>query len=980
MRSQESTFPKKITLIQALTAAAAAVFSMFALLYSLSDVFYGQKAHFSQLISSVTIWRGYPKQVDLTIVHALLIGLPILFVLFLLLEWFWMEKVPDGKKSGICFLSAYFAALWMIFADKPVGQEYVFLVIFLAMAYSICPSEHYMELVAQVLLMAAAFAALFVIANVRIREAGLIWGVFGQMALGIFGFMMVFAAFLAKTKEGRGMVATLASFAPFVIALSPLGMFRFWYVYKAAEGMDYMPLFASGRWKWLCVLMAVLGVAYLAFRRKQGIKGPDYAGVLPALVMLRIYSLPEGVMSIDYFHNGEILLPMQQLLSFGKLPYRDLIPIHGFCDYYYGVINFLFFDNTYLSLNAAKCLGDLFMGLFYAGLLYVVLKKRLPKETAGPLSLLLIWLVLPYLISAGMRYVFLFALFLVCFCMDYESGLTFCLRWLCFSILAIAWNPSIGGAGAMAFCPLALYRFVKGGGKELMGAFVGKEKKTLLSLGAHLLLGICFIPIFLGIVSYLADNAATTVEANGMEMITDLKKAASYFVPGLVGEQGAFFMMAFAGLFVLLILCFGALKKEEGMRGRFFVLLIFFYVIAEYSYVRFDEGLRTTVLGAFGLLLLVLLYMGQEKEKKGIGYAALLLLLWLVAPAPFLSASENEIMGKIPESTTLTVMGKETQDPIVYLQGESADLPDLGTGFLSANALQNLQNIKTVMDGCGEEVLDLTNAVAYEVIFDKALVMPYTSAYNISNNRMQKNAIALLEEKKPGYILIAPGITFDEAPMSLRCIFLYQKIRRMGYRPYKYENVIYMVRSDLENPVPGSEDGQEAFAQAMHKTDLGFLPSVWGSSMAEPGIAQMLSYKELSYRLEKTDTGIRILFDSPVSPEAFDMLRLNRKAETPKEQGAAEQMADAEEKEQELTMTILTEEKDGGALQEEKTEPETETENEGIKWKWKAGEKMLLPLCTSPYYTDAQGILGFEIEGPVEMESAEFYGLQMQEQ
>ncbi|MCR5281996.1 MAG: hypothetical protein K6E18_01385, partial [Lachnospiraceae bacterium] len=725
MRSQESTFLKKITLLQALTAAAAAVFSMFALLYSLSGIIYGKKAHFSQLISSVTIWRGYPKQVDLTIVHALLIGLPVLFVLFLLLEWFWMEKVPEGKKSGLFFLGGYFAALWMIFADKSVGQEYVFLVIVLALAYCMVGSaQTFVTLSAEVLLITSAFAGLFWIANLKLREAGLIWGVFGQMALGIFGLILILAAFMAKTKQGRAMITSLASFAPFLIALSPIGMFRFWYVYKAPEGMDYMPLFASGRWKLLCILMAMAGAAVLALRRKKGVSGPDYAAVLPGLVMLRMYSLPEGVMSIDYFHNGEILLPMQQLVSFGKLPYRDLIPIHGFCDYYYGLINYLLFDNTYLSLNAAKCVGDLFMALFYALLLYVVLKKRLPKETAGALGLLLIWLVLPYLITAGMRYVFLFALFLVCFCIEYESSLTFCLRWLCFSILAIAWNPSIGGAGALAFCPLALYRFVKGGGKELAGAFVTKEKKTLLSLGAHLLLGLCFIPVFLGILSYLADNAATTVEANGMEMITDLKQAASYFVPGLVGEQGTFFMTAFAGLLVLLLVCFAALKSEQGMRGRFVTLLLFFYVIAEYSYVRFDEGLRTTVLGAFGCLLLVLLYIGREDGRRGIGFAMLLLFLWLSAPAPFLSASENEIIGRIPESTLLSVMGKETEDPVVYLQGESAELPKLGCGFLSANALQNLQNIRTVLDACGEDVLDLTNAVGYEVIFDKALVMP----------------------------------------------------------------------------------------------------------------------------------------------------------------------------------------------------------------------------------------------------------------
>ncbi|MCR5282681.1 MAG: hypothetical protein K6E18_04875, partial [Lachnospiraceae bacterium] len=299
-------------------------------------------------------------------------------------------------------------------------------------------------------------------------------------------------------------------------------------------------------------------------------------------------------------------------------------------------------------------------------------------------------------------------------------------------------------------------------------------------------------------------------------------------------------------------------------------------------------------------------------------------------------------------------------------------------GFLSANALQNLQNIRTVLDACGEDVLDLTNAVGYEVIFDKALVMPYTSAYNISNNRMQKEAVMRLEEKKPACILIAPGITFDEAPLSLRCIFLYQKILQMGYRPFRYENVIYMLRADLENPVPGSQDGQEAFAQAMHKTDLGYLPAIWGSSMAEPGIADVLSRQDISCRIEQADTGVRILFDSPISHEAFDMLRLNLENKGAGEavlEQAVEDGASAEE-ETELTMTILTEKDGEPAAGEGSEDPETE-ENEGVRWKWKLSEQMLLPLSASPRFSNESRIRGFEIKGDFALGSAEFYRLEM---
>ena len=78
-----------------------------------------------------------------------------------------------------------------------------------------------------------------------------------------------------------------------------------------------MELFYSGRWKYFCILLTLLLLiwAYFSSRKESRI----YPTTFVMAAMLRVFTQPEGLLSMDYFHNGEITLPMQQLMSYHKL-------------------------------------------------------------------------------------------------------------------------------------------------------------------------------------------------------------------------------------------------------------------------------------------------------------------------------------------------------------------------------------------------------------------------------------------------------------------------------------------------------------------------------------------------------------------------------------------------------------------------------------------------------------------------------------
>lgn len=898
------------------TGVWAAVFcclTLFSIVAACVPTWYDKLPKVSEFICGQVLWTGYAKQSDLQLVKCILVGLPVLYLFFMCLFCLIRQKGNPDRVTCVLFGSGYLGCLLLGMVRPEIGWQYGLIFVLFVLGYYLGRGDKRGLLVMTDLRKALygavygtlSFLTVLFVMSFALSSVASLWQTYSYVAEVLFAVLfLLFAALWGKTDALIDKMRWLQVCFPFVL----LGMIHFRYAYEGQT--DLMELFYSGRWKLFCLGFAVMLSAICIWQllhRRSAITVSTFVIV----AMLRVFTQPDGILNIDFFHNGELSLPMQQLSSYGRLPYQGLVPIHGMCDYFFGAIDALFFDGSYLALNAAKVVGNILMAAFLAVIIYYFVSGHLQ-------GLFVVYLFMPYLIqTAGMRYLFLFTMFFVLFSTRMRDGVWHLYAWILLSIFATAWNASIGGAAAIAFLPVVLYRCIKKMPGQCKALLQGKKSRKALTFSAWLFLlclGIAYIPMFLQIVVYLVDNTGTTLYVNGMEMFQDLAQAAGDLVPGIVGTHGSFFLVSF-GFVIPLLLClyFAFEKGGEDAREYFVTLLCCFFVLINYAFVRFDEGLRATVMGVFFTLivLVALLYDRGERAWKrqdrkelsticGCYAACLFVLLHLMGTSPGLTSESLSLKCDVPGEIETTIRGQQVKDPVVYVTGESVQMPGLGCGFVQGNTLASLQNLQYVLGrqlAEGETCLDLTNEIACNVIFDRDNFWSFTSAYNVSNERMQKKAIQILAGGLPDLILAAPAIVFDETPFSLRCPILYQYLMEQGYRPYKYQNVIYLCR---ENMVEEAKEDEWSFAELMHKKNLGYLPAIWGSSIEA---RQQLAKVELPCQIMQTEQGITIRFQRPVSGKDLTMLLLQLPLER-KAERTEETVATGTEKAEETVITV----------------------------------------------------------------------------
>ena len=844
---------------------------------------YGQEMKYEEFVTGLTTWSGYPKKADMQVVQLFLLGTPACFFLF---QWILKkgESFLEEQKKVFQFLKiAYVIWVFSVFAGgtlwKELGLLYIFsVIVFFALGKKIRTKEY------KNTLCVCLFSYLSVIA--ALEGTTLVFASFEQRLLfqkaayilQILSLVVpiVYMVFVRKQKEEAA--KKLFAGSKLLLPMAFFGCFTFYY--ETEQGV-VVQLFYSGKWKLCCIAIGTLLLCYEGYRFYK--KKYDISVItIICTGLLRIFTVPDGILNVDFFHMGEMTLPMQQLVSYGKLPYFDLVPIHGMCDYFYQIWNYLFLDGTYLSFNGAMVIGNIVFVIFYGVLFYKTIENK-------QFALLFMYGFIPFFVElAGMRYVCVFAFFFLMFSKKIKSNsITYLWWWVFLSIVSIGWNASLGGTVALGFMPAVLYKLIKQAAQELPYMWKEKRKKLLISYGILFVTGISFIPLFLQIVIYLKENTGTTLYVNGMEMLEDVENAASYFIPGLLNSQGTFFLKAFCVLGAIGICLYYSAYSEC------ITLLLSMLVFMNYAYVRYEEGLRAKILGIFFLLLTLLFVMKESmtKEKAG-GKTAYLFLLGflLISVNDSILLEKEQILpyGQIPDSIETTIAEKTQEDAIAYISKEQTGMENIGTGFIRGSTLQSLQNINHVLSQALEgekEYLDLTNGIAQTVILNGENAMTYTSGYNISNDLLNENAIAQLEENPPKLILVAPYIKLDDVPLSLRSMKLYEHILNKGYEPYQYENVIYMIKG--ENKVEGSQDGREAFANLMHREYLAFLPAVWADAKSVKELEKI----DLPYIATDTEEGIEISFKENTNGKEVSYIMISIKEEALHKFSKEERMA-----------------------------------------------------------------------------------------
>lgn len=775
---------QKLQIQNGVEALAATLFTLLATggtLWLCRGYLYGKMPVYDELVAGGTVWEGYNKQGDLTLFYLLFLLIPVFFCVFLwLMHSFKKEMtskvkntsgtVKAGEKSSVFFVKTVITLL--------LGIE-------------------------SVRALQTAFISMFPYRQQQLQVLGLV----GM----VVWFVAVCAVFvICKTKMDWMLIL-----AQLCLPVQFLGYYKFYYQFESEEGL--IQLFYSGKWKWLCLILFAgffLWQLYGVLKKRQGVYLPSF--ILVAIG--RAVQAPEGILSVDFFHNGEMAFPMQQLVSYGKLPYFDVDPIHGLCDYFYSVINYLLFDGTYFSQNAAIFVAGIVMAALFA----TVMGICFPNEY---MTFFILYLFMPFLVQkAGVRYVMFFVAFLLLFSKKIrEDSLRFLWWWVFLCILAISWNVSIGSSMAVAFLPEVLYRVVKDvipclkKFKEWNPSY---KKKFLGTYSILFVLGICYIPWFLQILRFLSENAGTTLYVNGTAILGDEFQAIN----------------TFAILVPYIAVLIYALSGCQKGKAAFVTMVSCLAVISQYACVRYDEGARLVVLTVFFMLLFAVEIFNEKELNPQIRVGVLVvfagLSVWLVrhditVTGPYMAVAQ------VPGAKTISIMGEEIADPVVFVSGESVGMPELGTGFMQGNTLNSLKNVKAVLDGelTDESYLDLTNKISHYVIMDKESVLPFTSAYNISNQKMQEKAIALVKEYNPRLILISPLIQFDSAPVSLRSMDFYESLMDLGYEPYAYGDVVYLLQgASTFTEASGGDIGRKSLGAYCHKEHLGMLPYLWGTA------------------------------------------------------------------------------------------------------------------------------------------------------
>lgn len=675
----------------------------------------------------------------------------------------------------------------------------------------------------------------------------------------------------------------------------------------------------------LCLFLCM--IFYVIYKKKTSPKTTIYVTSFLALAVFASYQLPKGTISerpLEFYHYGELSVPLHQFLEFGTIPYLDTMPIHGVCDYFQAAVWYGLFDGTYASFEAAMVIGCVIIAVITAAVCYYCVESKV----FGMLCVLLFSLFGDQYYYV--RWAFALPSILIVFSKksreDFSKMLWY---WVFISILSIAWNPSIGGTCALAMLPMILWEgfYEKG---YLQFVRIWKERKNQKRwIAAYIFLfifGFCFIPMFIAILRYIIENSAAILETTGDILKEELRNPFVWY--------------ATFGFGIPLVLSYYftiGKEKEEKKLAVYAALFLFIFnaLIVKYTFVRTQFGERGIIAATIGCLFLILMiFVPILKKTWNRETFALLLFLFLVT-AGTKGANVLELPKKMMEREVIS-------QEYVYIDGEEIGIPSLGPIYMKDELRKELISLNHIANElCGDEYqfVDMTNQLAHYNILDKKVLLPFSSTYNTNNEVMQTKAIEVLNELHPEVIVVSPEWKHDSGSLSTRNYHLYQWIMQHDYVPCKYESILFFTNNDEISKK--YEAAYEEMGNCMHVEYLKKLPTVWAGEAIEnqytediPMTMQLIDSNstmigDQTYQLEASDNYFFFFLDEAISGKKADFLRIR-----------ADIAENTEKKKYEGVLYFME---------------EGESVKEAHRFIYSGGaEEILIPLSTSPYWSYAE--------------------------
>lgn len=570
--------------------------------------------------------------------------------------------------------------------------------------------------------------------------------------------------------------------------------------------------------------------------KKAGIDS-SYIGVMSAFALypISVYIswsqyIPWFGFEADDFHIGEQLLPWQQIFDFGKLPYVDFVPIHGLMSLGYGGLNELFYGHTIATFPLARgLLTSIVVGVTFLAIFFFV----------GPVPALLLT---PFIGGSNDRMYFLVPVILFLSHPKVTGHRQLWLSaWVPVCLFSIYYNTVVGAGIAIGSLPVALYMGWRAFREDIRWF---KLFLTSITIIAFLIMAISPLrEIVFGFIYFVIDNASTNEIANGIGLFqynilpTELGFAANQFQWDLLKLSWMLVALISAVLLVRALLPRQDnpnLVRQDNLYSKYVWLVallpITFFMIGNWALVRIDPNnlSRTGALSYIALaVFLPLIIIGFISDSTR---SVRILFVALIMGAVIGTAVVPDYNVWLTKPFNSEVVNKD----YTLVSGKEVGLPRLGEMFADPKRIKQLQSLRETMAPflrTGETFLDLTDHSALYFYLDMPVPVLYSADYVAANSKSYARMINQIKKNPPPVVLIAPRISFDGGPASLRSYPLYRELVD-SYVPRQIGEYTFLIRPDrigiLDNDT--LETRMDILDNVFRARDLYSIPNAWGRS------------------------------------------------------------------------------------------------------------------------------------------------------
>lgn len=829
----------------------------FELLIQIVNKGYGLSFSYDELVAGLVSIQGYNKKLDLVLIRVFFIALIVgLYIFCLCMKLYKEEKVSLSLWYTIIgILGGYF-----LFSDY---NRYLVFIFCAVMLFALCKNKDInkeeVDYINSLVFISCGFLSYICLRyfltfhNAPNQIYPVIKGMGAIVVVLYFGLM--------RTGKLDKVVKIFLGASQILLPIFLLCIYTYTYSYNG----EMITLHESFKWQVLCVTLMILFTFWNIYRYlnfPNEILFPTTFIVVPMIVW---YKQPYGAITIDWFTYGEWTMPLQQLMSFGKLPYIDVYPVHGLCDYFYSAINYILFDGKFSEIYICEFIGNLIMIGMIGYLLYKFSRNKL-------LSFVLILFVSPQL-SGYLRFFAGTILIIVLFSEKCENDKFLRLQlWVYLSMLNIIWYPAIGACFSIAFAPVALLDIVKEPGYYI--AEMKRRKKSVIVLG---LFALACAPLLLTIFKYILAEAGYSEVIQGQAILENVSNNIWSNLSCWIVSLG----VCCWGLII-----FSSILKDDDKDFSKIELFIFLVCLSLLiiSYIFCSQEGRGTIMSRC-LLPVVIVLVCHAMMKKSTRNNRLYMIAAVALPTIFLCANSFGTIFDLQDRTITGMdlnLGLDNKTPyqFVYVNGDDYGVENLGEGYLTEDLIHMIEDGKATIDAiCGEDgvYVDFGSMPALYFLYDKENITKYTSNIIMSTKSIQESVIEEFEETAPAMMSLFPHCHLFVTD-GIRNVYMWNWAIENGYvirqnksdRGFGYSTFLVKQENDSDAFWDGTPFIQSVFDEM---GDYGWIPYIWGKDAIDE--TKGVDIDSSIYSISDDNCWTYEINLNNISGKMIDFLRLN---------------------------------------------------------------------------------------------------------